>query len=115
MSVCSGRNMERKKRIYLKKTMQYVQDQYRARFGLTRFAGNYSNDKSFSISNWLCKCLESREDESHILSGQCKVYGDIPLKYPDLSDDENLVCVFREVLERRDQLDKQQNNPVGGE
>ena len=113
MSVCSGRNM--KKEYISTKTMQDVREQYRARFGLQRFAGNYSKDKSFSRSNWLCKCLESREDESHILSGQCKVYGDIPLKYPDLSDDENLVCVFREVLERRDQLDKQQNNPVGGE
>ena len=93
--------------------MQDVQDQYCARFCLPRLAGNYSKDKSFPRSNWLCKCLESREDESHILSRQCKVYGDIPLKYPDLSDDENLVCVFREVLERRDQLDNSRVTLLG--
>ena len=104
-----------KKEYISNKTMKHVRDQYRARFGLQRFAGNYSNDKSFARSNWLCKCLESREDESHILSGHCKVYGDIPLKYSNLSDDESLVCVFREVLERREQLYKQQNNPVGGD
>ena len=66
--------------------MQIVRDQYRPSFGLQRFAGNYSSDKSFARSNWLCKCLESREDESHFLYRQCKVYGDMPLKYPGLSD-----------------------------
>ena len=42
------------------------------------------------------------------------MYGDITKKYTDLTDDENLVGLFSEILARRDQLDKQQNNPVGG-
>ena len=88
--------------------------QYRSPFGLQKFAGNYSHDRRFASSNWLCKCLESREDENHLRSGQCKVYGDITKKYTYLTDDENLVGLFSEILARRDQLDKQQNNPVGG-
>ena len=48
------------------------------------------------------------------MSGKCKVYGDIALKYSDLSDDNNLVYLFTEILARRDILDKE-NNPVGGE
>ena len=29
-------------------------------------------------------------------------------------DDENLISLFTEILARRDELDKQENNPVGG-
>ena len=42
------------------------------------------------------------------------MYGDITRRYTDLTDDESLVNLFTEVLERRDLLDKQQSNPVGG-
>ena len=105
---------EYKKKEYIsKKNIQDVRIQFRSRFGLQRFAGNYSHDRSFAKSNWLCKCLDSREDENHLMSGQCKVYGDITQKYPDLTDDESLVGLFSDILARRDQLDKQQNNPVG--
>ena len=67
------------------------------------FAGNYSPDQRYKRSDWLCLCLESREDEAHLTSGQCTVYGDLALKYSDLTDDENLVELFSEVLARRDQ------------
>ena len=83
---------------------------YRTRWGMQPFAGNYSHDSRYARSNWLCLCLESREDESHIKSGTCKVYGDLTLKYSDLTSDENLADLFREVLARRDQLNKQTNN-----
>ena len=96
------------------KTIQSVRVQFRSRFGIQRFAGNYSKDKSFARSNWMCKCLESKESESHLMSGECKVYGAIALKYSDLSDDSNLVYLFTGILVRRDILDKE-NNPVGGE
>ena len=95
-------------------TIANVRIQFRTRFGLTQFAGNYSKDNSFSKSNWLCKCLEYREEENHLTSGLCKVYGDIAQKYTDLTEDENLIGLFSEVLERRDLLDRQQTNPVGG-
>ena len=55
----------------------------------------------------MCKCKESREDEAHLLSGQCKVYGDLTLKYQDITYDGNLVQLFTEILERRDQLDRE--------
>ena len=103
-----------KKEYISKKTITSVRIQFRSRFGLQRFAGNYSKDNSFSKSNWLCKCLEYREEETHLTSGLCKVYGDIARRYTDLTEDENLIGLFTEVLERRDLLDRQQNNPVGG-
>ena len=49
------------------------------------------------------------------MSGRFKVYGDITQKYIDLTDDDNLVALFLEVLARRDILDKQKNNLVDGE
>ena len=103
-----------KKEYISKKTIQSVRVQFRTRFGLQRFAGNYSKDQSFAKSNWLCKCLKSREEENHLMSGECEVYGDITRRYTDLTDDENLVSLFTEILDRRNQLDKQQNNLVGG-
>ena len=71
------------------------------------FAGNYSKDKRFARTNWLCRCEEEREEEAHLMSGQCTVFGDLALKYNDLTDDENLVLFFSEVLARRDDLDKE--------
>ena len=85
----------------------------RTRFGLQFFAGNYSNDKRFQKSDWLCKCEKSREEESHLLSGQCTVYGDLTLKYSDLTSDDNLVGLFTEILARRDELDRV-ITPIGG-
>ena len=69
------------------------------------FAGNYSHGKKYKGARGLCKCKESREDEPHLLSGQCKVYGYLALKYQDLTDDENLVQLFTDILEWRDQLE----------
>ena len=68
-----------------------------------------------SGTGWLCLCLESREGESHLKSGDCKIYGDLTYKYSDLMSDDNLADLFREVLARREHLTKQTNNPVGGE
>jgi hypothetical protein len=104
-----------KKKYISNKTIHSVRMQFRTRFGLQRFGGNYSMDKSFAKTNWMCKCLESREVENHLISGECKVYGDLALKYSDLADDDNLVNLFTEILARRDLLDKKDNNPVGGE
>ena len=96
------------KKSYLqKKNIFHVRHQYRSRFKMQPFAGNYSHDQRFKRSDWLCLCLQSREDEAHLTSGQCTVYGDLALKYSDLTDDENLVEFFREVLDRRDQLDQE--------
>ena len=77
------------------------------RFGLQPFAGNYFHDRRFAGSQWLCKCQEAREEEAHLLSGLCKVYGDLTLQYDDFSDDNNLINFFNDVLARREQLDKE--------
>ena len=69
------------------------------------FTGNYSHDRRFKKSDWLCFCKEAREDEAHLTYGQCKVYGDLCEKYGDLTDDNSLVEFFSEVLLRRDQLE----------
>ena len=41
------------------------------------------------------------------MSGKCKFYNDIREKYDNFCSDEDLVSFFREVLERRDELDKE--------
>ena len=97
-----------------KKTIKSVRQEFRTRFGLLAFAGNYSHDRRFAKSDWLCQCQEAREEELHLLSGQCKVYGDLTHKYSNLTDDNALVDFFQEVLARREELDKELNNPVGG-
>ena len=83
-----------------------VRETYKARFGLFSFAGNYKNDKRFSGNGSLCKCKRSIEEEPHLLSGNCEVYGDIRGKYGGLEDDDSLVRFFTEVLERRDATDE---------
>ena len=49
-----------------KKNINNVRQQFRARYGLQLFAGNYSHDERFAGSKWLCKCQEAREEESHL-------------------------------------------------
>ena len=97
------------------KSIHEVRIQYRSRFGLLAFAGNYQHDKRFAKSNWLCRCNGAQEDESHLRSGTCKVFGDIVERFSDLSQDESLVQFFAAVLERRDQLDEFLQTPDGGD
>ena len=78
---------------------------YRRRFDLQAFAGNYSHDQRFAKTSWLCLCLQSREEEIHLTSGQCQVYGDLKDKYSDLTEDDQLVQFFSDVLARREALE----------
>ena len=95
---------------YIKdKNISAVRDHYRARFGLHAFAGNYSHDQQFAKTDWLCKCQQSPESESHLMAGRCKVYGDLTKNFGDLKEDDNLVKFFKAVLERRDWLEEQEN------
>ena len=103
-----------RKEYFGNKNIYIVRQQFRTRFGLQPFAGNFSNDRRFAHTNWLCKCQEAREEECHLTSGQCKVYGDLTEKYSDLTDVNSLVQLFQEVLSRRDQLDKGLLHHVGG-
>ena len=47
---------------------------FKTRFSLQPFGGNFSHDKRFSKSNWLCHCKATKEDESHLVSGHCEVW-----------------------------------------
>ena len=93
----------------------YLQDQtisqcrnwFRTRFGLRDFAGNYSHNRKFSKTNWMCRCSKEVEEESHIVSGNCEVYGDLRYQFGDLKEDKNLVDFFQAVLDRRDTLEEE--------
>ena len=81
-----------------------VRQLFKTRYGLMPFAGNYSRDKRFARTNWLCRCGRAKEEEQHILSGNCEVYGEIRAAYPNFNDDEQLVKFFCEVLAMRDKF-----------
>ena len=102
----SGEEYGRKK--YLKETnIEDTREWFRTRFGLQPFAGNFSHNRRFAKSNWLCRCKSVREEESHITSGNCEVYGDLTDQFGDLSEDQNLVDFFRAVLDRREDLEEE--------
>ena len=70
---------------------------FRTRFGMQPFAGNYSRDRRFARTGWLCRCQKEKE-EGHLLSGNCVMFGKVREKYDNLDDDENLVKFFNEIL-----------------
>ena len=86
---------------YTKQNIHKARKFFSARVGMTRFAGNYSRDRKFQKTNWMCRCLLSREVEVHLTSSSCPVYADIREKYGDLTTDDELVAYFGEVLARR--------------
>ena len=77
-----------------------------------RFAGNFTHDRSFARTEWLCRCGNSKEEESHLLSGNCEIYGDIRQKYETNIKDDDLVLFFTEVLDRRDQLEEEEKEAL---
>jgi hypothetical protein len=94
-----------KKDYILHKNIADTRDHFRARFGLTAFAGNYTHDRKYAKSDWLCRCRRSSESENHLMSGGCSVYGDLTENFGDLTEDDNLVQFFKAVLDRRDTMD----------
>ena len=80
---------------------------FKTRYGLLPFAGNYSRDKRFARTEWLCRCGFAKEEEQHLLSGNCEVYGEIRAGYSNFNDDEQLVKFFNEVLDMRDKLEEE--------
>ena len=95
MKECYGKKM------YLSENkIEDVRFRFKRRVGLLPFAGNYSNDKRYARTNWMCRC-GNRENESHIREGICPIYNDIWQKYENLDNDEDLVNFFSAVLERR--------------
>jgi hypothetical protein len=99
-----------KKEYISQKLISDVRQWFRTRAGLLPFAGNYSKDQRFAKTEWMCRCESVKEDEPHIVSGDCPVYNDIHEKYDNLEDDSELVEFFREVLERRDLVDRMEED-----
>ena len=93
-----------------KKMIQQVRQQYKTRVKMLPFAGNFSHDRRFSRTEWLCKCRQAREVEGHLTSGKCPVYGDIKGGYANLDNDDDLVKFFQEILDRREMLDKEEED-----
>jgi hypothetical protein len=89
-----------------KELISEVRQWFRSKTGLLPFAGNYSNDRRFAQTEWMCRCDREKEDEAHIVAGNCPVYEDIRDTYGDLNDDAELVKYFKEVLDRRELMDK---------
>ena len=87
--------------------IQRARETFRTRTNMQRFAGNFSRDRFFAATGWLCRCRVEREEVTHLTSGTCPIYMDIFQKFDDLSTDESLVRFFGEVLARRDALDKE--------
>ena len=94
------------KKMYTQSTnMEDSRKWFRSCFGLLPFAGNFTHDRRYAKTNWLCRCKTSREEEGHITSGTCHVYGGLRTQFGDLENDENLVRFFQAVLDKREELE----------
>ena len=96
-------------------SIENTREWFRTRYGLQPFAGNFSHNRRYAKSDWLCRCKSVREEESHITSGSCEVYGDLKAQFGDLEEDKNLVEFFRAVLDRRDELDEEDRQKKAAE
>ena len=85
------------------KSIQEARLLYKTRVSMLPFAGNYPNDARFAKTNWLCLC-GVKEDERHLTSGTCKVFGDLVDPESDFSKDDDLVDLFSNILKRRDDI-----------
>ena len=88
-------------------TIEDARNLYRTRFGLQNFAGNYSHNRKFASTDWLCRCKGAKEEEGHIVTGDCPVYSDLRSQFGDLGEDQNLADFFKAVLDRRDSLEEE--------
>ena len=75
----------------MKEKLYIARKIFKSRYGMTEFASNLKNNHKFKRTNWLSFCKEKNENENHILSGKCKVYGDLNKQY---NEKEKSVGVF---------------------
>ena len=91
------------------RSLEEARNMFYTRVQMQPFGGNYSHDRRFQRSNWLCACGEAREEEAHLVGGECPVYGDLREEFPDTMGDEQLVDFFTMVLERRKEREEEEN------
>ena len=94
-----------KKEYISQKKIEDVRNCYKSRVGMQAFAGNFPSDRRFAKTNWLCRCQQEREHETHIKDGKCPIYQDIRADYGNLENTDSLVAFYTRVLERRDRVD----------
>ena len=107
---CKRINYEKygRKPYFKEKNIIIVRELFKTRFGLTDFAGNFPRNQKYRKSDWMCKCGREKEQEDHIINGNCESYKDIREKYVHLGSDEKLMEFFKEVIERRDGLEEEE-------
>ena len=94
------------RKAYFEKTVPHlVRSYFSTRVGMLPLAGNYSHDRRFQKTGWWCRCGEAREEEEHVRES-CPLYKDIREQYQDLSNDDDLVAFFQQMLDRRDSMDE---------
>ena len=84
-----------------------VRSYFATRVSMQPIAGNFRQDRRFARTQWLCRCEREREEERH-LTDSCPLYKDIRQPYSNLEDDDQLVGFFQKMLDRRDQIDQQE-------
>jgi hypothetical protein len=89
------------------KTPSQTREMFSTRLSMQPWAGNFSNDRRFARTGWLCRCGGSVELQEHVVTS-CPMYGDLRDKYGDLREDANLAGFFREALARRDEYDREE-------
>ena len=96
-----------KQKYFQNTTIDDTRNIFKTRFGLQEFAGNFTHDRQFSKTDWLCRCKNAIEEEGHIVSGSCEVFRNMRTQFWDLGEDRNLAQFFRAVLDRRDTLEEE--------
>ena len=64
------------------------------------------------VRKWFMTLKKEKEDEKHILSGNCPIYGNLTKKFPNTDNDSELVNFFSAVLARREQLEEEERRPL---
>ena len=83
-----------KKEYFSKHNIHKSRQYFRTRVNMHKFAGNFSHDRTFARTGWLCRCGLAREEVAHLTSGTCPTYQDIFEKYDNLSCDDELVDFY---------------------
>ena len=89
-----------------------VRQVFYTRVRMQPFAGNFPGDKRFSKSNHRCRCSEEKEGETHLLTGNCPIYGDLRKKHSNLESDLDLLAFFSAVLARRERLEEEERRTL---
>lgn len=97
------------------KKISEVRHWFKTRYKMQPFASNYSRDKKYAKTEWLCKCKLYKESEEHLRDGTCQVYGSIRKKYGNQMNDEELVMFFKEILNRREEMEQETDETTADE